>query len=200
MALLTFQSSSYFTNNPNFLLYKAFPYLPTKTRFIILSQNSSSSSSSQSSKPTINNNLDSIEQPSNNDSDKKPISSTGQGFGSPQSPKPSSTTGNKKGKRERASIIRRNPVEKPALLDKKIVEEESVNEKAFLLTWLGLGGVIFVQGIALASSGFLPEEWDKFFVKFLYPSFTPTVFLFVFGTVIYGVLKYFQNEDVTNQK
>lgn len=33
------------------------------------------------------------------------------------------------------------------------MEEESVNEKAFLLTWLGLGGVIFVQGIALASSG-----------------------------------------------
>lgn len=49
-------------------------------------------------------------------------------------------------------------------------------------------------------SGFLPEEWDKFFVKYLYPSFTPTVGLFVAGSVAYGVLKYLQNEELKGKK
>ncbi|CAO2839018.1 unnamed protein product [Amaranthus hypochondriacus] len=198
MALLPLQSSS-FTNKPQFLLHKPFCSIPTKPRFTIICLDSSSPSS-QSSKPTIKN--DPIEQ-SSPTSDKKPISSNGQGFGSNPLPKPSST-GKKKGKRERASIIRRNPVEKPAFLDKKAVDEENkqqgVNESAFLLTWLGLGGIILVEGIALAASGFLPEEWDKLFVKYLYPSFTPTVVLFVAGTVVYGVFKYLQNENLRNPK
>ncbi|XAR66148.1 hypothetical protein NMG60_11012256 [Bertholletia excelsa] len=51
-----------------------------------------------------------------------------------------------------------------------------------------------------AYQGFLPEEWDNFFVKFLYPSFTPTVFFFVAGTVAYGVFKYLQNEKLKSEK
>lgn len=51
-----------------------------------------------------------------------------------------------------------------------------------------------------ASTGFLPEEWDKFFVKYLYPSFTPTVAFFVAGTVAYGVFKYLQNEELNAKK
>lgn len=51
-----------------------------------------------------------------------------------------------------------------------------------------------------APAGFLPEEWDKFFVKYLYPSFTPTVSLFVAGTVAYGVSKYLQNEKLKGDK
>lgn len=47
--------------------------------------------------------------------------------------------------------------------------------------------------------GFLPEAWDNFFVNYLYPSFTPTVFLFVAGTVGYGVLKYLQNEKFNSE-
>lgn len=101
-------------------------------------------------------------------------------------------------KRERASIIRRSsPIEKPAFVsqeDKLKANEENRTENAFLLVWLGLGALILVEGIALAASGFLPEVWDKFLVKYLYPSFTPTVVLFVGGTVTYGVLKYLQNE------
>ena len=54
--------------------------------------------------------------------------------------------------------------------------------------------------VIFTSTGFLPEEWDKFFVKYLYPSFTPTVFLFVAGTVAYGVLKYLQNEEIKTPK
>ncbi|XP_020214717.1 protein LOW PSII ACCUMULATION 2, chloroplastic [Cajanus cajan] len=108
-----------------------------------------------------------------------------------------------KGQRERASIIRRTPLEKPAFVSEQQVsnaKEESKNESAFLLAWLGFGLVILVEGIGLAASGFLPEQWDQLFVKYLYPSFTPTVFLFVAGAVAYGVFKYLQNEKITEQK
>lgn len=81
-----------------------------------------------------------------------------------------------------------------------VAEEQKKNESAFLLAWLGLGGVILVQGIVLSASGFLPEVWDKFFVKYLYPTFTPTVGLFLAGTVTYGVLKYLQNEQLKDNK
>ncbi|MBA0789991.1 hypothetical protein Gohar_014666, partial [Gossypium harknessii] len=127
----------------------------------------------------------------------------GQGFGSSPSPSSGSNKKKPKGKRERASIIRRSPVEKPAFLTKEEeakAEEQRKNESAFLLAWLGLGGIILFQGIVLAASGFLPEEWDKFFVKYLYPSFTPTVILFLAGTVTYGVLKYLENEKLKDQK
>ncbi|KAK7341062.1 hypothetical protein VNO80_23986 [Phaseolus coccineus] len=108
-----------------------------------------------------------------------------------------------KGQRERASVIRRTPLEKPNFVSEEQEgkpQEEGKNESAFLLAMLGFGIVIFVEGIGLAASGFLPEEWDKIFVKYLYPSFTPTVLLFVAGTVSYGVFKYLQNEKITEQK
>lgn len=34
-----------------------------------------------------------------------------------------------------------------------VAEEQKKNESAFLLAWLGLGGVILVQGIVLSASG-----------------------------------------------
>nr|GMD50039.1 protein LOW PSII ACCUMULATION 2, chloroplastic [Ipomoea batatas]GME09335.1 protein LOW PSII ACCUMULATION 2, chloroplastic [Ipomoea batatas] len=131
------------------------------------------------------------------------------GFGSSISTQPSSSapvTSKKKkqkGKGERASVIRRAPIQKPDFAsqqDAVKAEEVKRNESAFLLAWLGLGGIILVEGIVLASSGFLPEQWDNFFVKYLYPSFTPTVGLFVAGTVGYGVLKYLENEKLRNEK
>ncbi|KAL2606539.1 hypothetical protein GLYMA_09G232600v4 [Glycine max] len=137
-------------------------------------------------------------------SDDSGPSKTGVGFGSSDTAAvPVSSKKKKKAQRERASIIRRSPLEKPAFVSEQQVgkaKEENKNESAFLLAWLGFGVVILVEGIALAASGFLPEQWDQFFVKFLYPSFTPTVFLFVAGAVAYGVFKYLQNEKITEQK
>ncbi|OMO98082.1 hypothetical protein COLO4_14153 [Corchorus olitorius] len=160
----------------------------------------------RSQKPTV----DTEPTPEPTSSTKKPAA-PGQGFGSPSSSSSppgksgvsSSSKKKQKGRRERASIIRRSPVEKPAFAVSKEeeakAEEQRKNESAFLLAWLGLGGIILVQGIVLAASGFLPEEWDKFFVKYLYPVFTPTVLLFLAGTVAYGVLKYLQNESLKDQ-
>lgn len=58
----------------------------------------------------------------------------------------------------------------------------------------------FTSTLFICISGFLPDEWDKLFVKYLYPSFTPTVLLFIAGTTAYGVIKYLQNEELKGQK
>lgn len=120
---------------------------------------------------------------------------SGEGFGSAVNEKKK-----KKGK-GRSAVVRRMPIEKPSIFSPTGDEIRSfqkqqggASEGAFLLTWLGLGSLILVEGITLAASGFLPEQWDKFFVKYLYPSFTPTVAVFVGGTVVYGVYKYLQAE------
>ncbi|GLJ25958.1 hypothetical protein SUGI_0497670 [Cryptomeria japonica] len=127
---------------------------------------------------------------------KKSMSKGGKGFGSPKS-EPSASVrkkGSNGGKetKERTSsspVIRRTPLEKPFTVpqgDPKIEE----NEGAFLITWAALGILILVEGVVLAASGFLPEEWDYFLVKYLYPSFTPTVAVFFAGTAAYGLYKY----------
>ncbi|CAK8575364.1 unnamed protein product [Lathyrus sativus] len=124
--------------------------------------------------------------------------SSGVGFG----PSKVKSKRKQKGQRERASIIRRNPVEKPALVSKQepVQQEQGAYEKAFVLAWLGFGSVILVEGLALAASGIFPEEWDKIFVKYVYPSYTPTVFLFVAGAIAFGVVKYKQNEKLMERK
>lgn len=42
-------------------------------------------------------------------------------------------------------------------------EEMMKNESAFLLAWLGVGGIILFQGIALAASGIkIDENWSLY--------------------------------------
>lgn len=121
----------------------------------------------------------------------KGLGGAGLGFGS-LTPKTK-----QKGERGRASVIRRAPIEKPKFdgrSDSARPQEPKRSESAFLIAWLGLGAIVIVDGIVLSASGFLPEQWDTFFAKYLYPSFTPTVALFLASTVTYGVLKYLQSE------
>ncbi|XP_078439789.1 low psii accumulation2 [Wolffia australiana] len=126
-------------------------------------------------------------------------SSSNRGFGGDLSP------AKKKGKENKGKIVRREPIQKPSSVyprgggSSADSEQIKVDESAFLLTWLGLGILILVEGIALAASGFLPESVDSFFSKFVYPAFTPTVGLFVAGTVAYGVFKYLQGESQSPQ-
>ncbi|KAF5731090.1 protein LOW PSII ACCUMULATION 2 chloroplastic [Tripterygium wilfordii] len=183
-------SASFTTIKPYHFLKSPVFFSSTKPKFIVNSE-----------KPAIDD-----PKASNESAPPKKPTSPGLGFGSSPSPIANPVSGKKKQKNkgnERASVIRRLPIEKPAVMspeDKEKAKEQRTNENAFLLAWLGLGAVILVEGIVLAASGFLPEEWDKFLVKFLYPSFTPTVGLFVAGTVTYGVSKYLQNEKLKDQK
>ncbi|KAK1415359.1 hypothetical protein QVD17_31140 [Tagetes erecta] len=180
MAIILPSSSLFITCS-----HKSHRHLPHRTA--IKAQNSSSSSSSSSPESSESINETSSTAPNS--------ATTPLGFGSSSTSSPEKK---QKGKKERSRIIRRQPVETPKFVSQQkeqgVSNEQGANERAFLLAWLGLGSIIIVEGIALAASGFLPEEWDALFVKYLYPSFTPTVFLFVAGTVVYGVLKYLENE------
>jgi len=55
---------------------------------------------------------------------------------------------------------------------------------------LGLLGVlILVEGVVIGASGFLPEAADQWVADVLYPSFSPTVLVFLAGSTLYGLVK-----------
>lgn len=48
---------------------------------------------------------------------------------------------------------------------------------------------ILLFGLILAGSGFLPEEWDQFAEKVVYPNYSYLVLSFVAGSSAYGLFK-----------
>lgn len=93
----------------------------------------------------------------------KPLNSKALGFGSSSTASGQANESKKskpksKRERERKSVVRREPFEKATLVspeEEAKAKEEMKNESAFLLAWLGIGGLILVQGIALAASGII---------------------------------------------
>ncbi|XP_052197230.1 protein LPA2 isoform X2 [Diospyros lotus] len=161
MALLlhSISSSSFIAKKPHLLLLHAslLPFPSKPTSLSIKSQDSSA--------PQPDDGSSSIP--------KKPTS-PGLGFGSASSssskskPNPVSSKKKQKGKRERASITRRSPMEKPEFVaqqDEAQAKDQVRNENAFLLTWLGLGALILVEGIALAASVSGEENATDIFTK-----------------------------------
>ncbi|KAG6553822.1 hypothetical protein Mapa_004739 [Marchantia paleacea] len=88
-----------------------------------------------------------------------------------------------------SSNTRRAPPQQP-LLGHQVDEETKQFETAAVASLVFVFALIILEGIGLAASGFLPEEWDDFMIKVIYPIFTPTVGVFLGGAAAYGVWKY----------
>ncbi|KAI5080874.1 hypothetical protein GOP47_0004594 [Adiantum capillus-veneris] len=133
-------------------------------------------------------------------SSRRSAGNPGRGFGPrpppppPKPPKPSLAS------KEKQSITSRRPSpSRPVGLptsDPAVREQDNV----FIVGLTVLGALIFLEGIAVAGSGLLPENLDAFVVKYVYPAFTPTVGLFLAGAVLYGVFKIRQGDPENTDK
>ncbi|GAQ84157.1 hypothetical protein KFL_001780120 [Klebsormidium nitens] len=103
------------------------------------------------------------------------------GFGSKGS-------GKKGGK---ATTVRRPAPERPVIAPSSTEpSQEQVYEQYYVVSLAILFGIIIAMGIALAASGFFPEDIDDLVLKYVYPSFSPTIGVFLLGSSLYGVYKY----------
>eukprot|EP01018_Ginkgo_biloba_P016152 Gb_15277 [translate_table: standard] len=120
-----------------------------------------------------------------------PTQSSGKGFGSTSGRKARSSVGDGvKGSKEKeiTPLIRRAAPEKILLGPRGDPRGQQI-ETVFVVSWSGLAIFIFLEGILLDSSGFLPEGWNNFFLKYLKPTFIPTVLAFVVGATAYALYK-----------
>ncbi|KAJ7537251.1 hypothetical protein O6H91_12G106000 [Diphasiastrum complanatum] len=92
-----------------------------------------------------------------------------------------------------SGVIRRASPKKP-LIEAQIDETAQQIETVAVISLFALFAVIIVEGLALAAAGFLPEDWDAFLLKAIYPSYTPTVAVFFAGAITYGLFKYLGGE------
>ncbi|GAX83436.1 hypothetical protein CEUSTIGMA_g10861.t1 [Chlamydomonas eustigma] len=76
-----------------------------------------------------------------------------------------------------------------AVTGKAPATPESQYETAAVLTLFYFFLAILVEGLLLAGSGFFPEEWDQFIQDKIYPSYSPTVLLFLSMSSFYGLFK-----------
>lgn len=116
--------------------------------------------------------------------------SPAKGFGSSPAVSSAKIPKDSKPKVKRSGTVRRPPPVKPVVAPQGDPRAQQL-ETAFIFSWACLGIFILTEGIILGASGLLPEGWDEVLVKYIYPSFTPTVGLFLIGAVFYGLFKYF---------
>lgn len=67
--------------------------------------------------------------------------------------------------------------------------DEAEFENKVVLTLISIFGLIIVEGLFLAGSGFLSDDWSDFGSNIVYPLFSPTVGVFFLGSAAYGVWK-----------
>ncbi|CAM6104618.1 unnamed protein product [Calypogeia fissa] len=108
------------------------------------------------------------------------------GFGSP--PKATAPE-KKKSSKSSSGSVRRTPPTKPLIVVSSADQQTRQIETAVVASLAFLFALIFLEGLVLAGSGFLPEEWDEFAVNLVYPAFTPSVGVFLAIAASYGLWK-----------
>ncbi|CAM6107259.1 unnamed protein product [Calypogeia fissa] len=108
------------------------------------------------------------------------------GFGSP--PKATAPE-KKKSSKSSSGSVRRTPPTKPLIEVSPADQRTRQIETAVVASLAFLFAVIFLEGLVLAGSGFLPEEWDEFAANLVYPAFTPSVGVFLAIAASYGLWK-----------
>lgn len=69
------------------------------------------------------------------------------------------------------------------------LKPESQAETAIVTAMFFLFSAIILEGLVLAASGFLSEEVDAWIQDVLYPSYSPTVIVFLALSTLYGLFK-----------
>eukprot|EP01026_Neomeris_dumetosa_P070089 TRINITY_DN6963_c0_g2_i1.p2 TRINITY_DN6963_c0_g2~~TRINITY_DN6963_c0_g2_i1.p2 ORF type:complete len:168 (-),score=26.40 TRINITY_DN6963_c0_g2_i1:180-683(-) len=92
----------------------------------------------------------------------------------------------KKAKSEKIKVV--SPVVEQVYGNKEPTEAQK-NETYAVTVLFTLAGVILLEGLFLALSGFFPEEVDQFAQNIIYPIFSPTVVLLLAGSTAYGLWK-----------
>lgn len=108
------------------------------------------------------------------------------GFGAP----PKTSSSERKPSSSGSGSRRRAPPSKPLIGVSAADKQTQQVETAVVASLAFLFAVILLEGLLLAASGFLPEEWDEFAVNFVYPAFTPSVGVFLAIAASYGLWKY----------
>lgn len=93
----------------------------------------------------------------------------------------------KKQKKTSVQDLAPQSVTSPAKLESMPAEDRL--ESSAILLLISLFVAIIGQGLFLAISGFLPENWDQFAQNVVYKTFSPTVGIFLAFSAAYGVWK-----------
>lgn len=70
-----------------------------------------------------------------------------------------------------------------------VKSDEAEFENKVVLALFSIFGLILIEGLFLAASGFLSKEISDFGINVVYPAFSPTVVVFLLASASYGVWK-----------